>query len=137
MDCYWTYTSSIFGVELFFVFRKVIENGIWDTSSIDYSVTIQSQCIISLEAIVPIESIELNDCLWNWTIRMDKLNMSIIIEKVLLDLHSLRNTFGISDSSDSLEPLSAISPLSGRIESARLTLFRLFSEFDFWTVILG
>jgi hypothetical protein len=78
-----------------------------------------------------IESIELNHCFWNWTIRMNELDMPIFIKKVILDLHIFKNTFGICDSSDSLSPLSAIYPLSGRIESARLTLFKLFSEFDF------
>lgn len=56
---------------------------------------------------------------------MDELTVIILIEEVVFDLNTLEDTLAICSSSACFYD-SEIYPCSGRIESARLTLLRLF-----------
>jgi len=66
---------------------------------------------------------------------MTELNMLLIVKEIICNLFYILNTLLISSSGCYSLP-SRTSP-SGRIESAKLTLFKLFSELDLATPNLG
>ena len=93
-------------------------------------------CIVSLETVMSVKAIELHDSFSDGTVRVDKLNVILLIEKVVFYLRYPKITL-VNCSSSDCRSASPDSAFSGRMESAKLTLLRLFSELDLTTVSLG
>jgi hypothetical protein len=66
---------------------------------------------------------------------MPEFNMVLLIKEVICHLIYILNTLLIS--SGGCYPLASGSSPSGKMESVKLTLFRLFSELDLTTPNLG
>lgn len=57
MDSDWAYASFILRVELSLILGEVVEDGVGDTRGKDDGVSVQCECVISLEAVMTIEAV--------------------------------------------------------------------------------
>lgn len=115
----------------------MIVDGIGDSCCVDDRVSVQNECVVFFEAVVAVEAVQFYHCFGDGAIRMSCFCMFLVVVEIVWDLDDIRITLAICSTSSFLLASSGLSTWSGRMESARLTLLRLFSELDLWTLRAG
>ena len=126
--------SPVLGVEGLLVLGEVVVDGVGDTRGVYYVVPVQDKGIVALVAVVAVEAVEPHHCFGDGPLGEGGFGVAVVVVEVVGDL-SREGTTLLSYSASSFLSASGSAMPSGRTESARLTLLRLFSELDL--LILG
>ena len=134
MDCDGADAAPVLGVEGLFILGEMVVDCVGDTRGVYDIVPVQDEGVVALVAVMAVEAVEPDHCLGDGPLGVGGFGVVIVVVEVVGDLGGEGTTLLTYSPSSFLSASGSAMP-SGRTESARLTLLRLFSELDL--LILG
>jgi len=87
--------SSILGVESLLIFGEVVVDGVRYACRVDNGISVQNVGVVSLEAVVAVEAVQLHHAFSDGAVRVHSLLVFVVVVEVICNLDEREGTLAI------------------------------------------